>query len=1182
MNARWTGLAVTAIFAFAAAAEPLRFADPFVLVDGGRYYAYGTSEAQEGIRVAVSDDLVHWRLGEGRAKDGSAMHISTARAPSPFWAPEVYRRPDGKYVMHVSCGLRIRAALADSPLGPFVSPTGRPVIEFPKPDEPTAGQGTIDSSLFVDDDGRAYLFFVRWNPDEQIWRVELEKDWMTAKPETAKFVFGTRADSWETVGGWLNEGPFCVKENGLYYLTYSAGDFKSPDYAVGAAVARSVDGPWKKPDTPFMRRSFGEEGTGHHSFFRDRNGRWKIVFHAHERPGTVGTRKTLIADAAFAGGDRPAVTLGETAVPCEVVAANGGEGSIPLPEHPRPDWERAEWINLNGRWDFASEADGRTNLFPLAITVPFGWAAPLSGVAGTAKDWNVAWYRREIVVPESWKGKRVFLVVGACDREAEFFLDDLPMGRHVGGYTPIEVDLTPFVKFGTKQSVRLRVDDSPNDRALTGKQGYGNVRGIWQTVYLEARGEDWFDYVHFTPSIAGKSVRAEISLGLPSKAAQVARVTVDGRTTDVPFAIGESEKSVDIPVEAPHLWTPDDPYLYDVRLELGSDRVSTYFGFREIGVGFSPLGDPYVTLNGRPHYLRLTLDQSYHPEGFYTFPTDEFMRNEILLTKRLGLDGNRVHIKVEVPRKLYWADRLGVLIQADVPNAWGHAAPEMFDAHRFCLEGMIRRDYNHPSIYQWTLFNESWGIFTPAGKDHRRRLPDTYRRISQAYRLAKRLDPSRLVEDESACCFDHIETDVNSIHGYHTAGGWEKRLPDDLGRMKGEGSRWNYADGCRQRAMTPYLNSECGNAWGYKGSAGDSDWSWDYHGMMNTFRKHPKCAGWLYTEHHDVINEWNGYVRADRTPRDPGYGALCPGMTFRDLHGDAVLSLGAVPGAKYACGGTMKVPLDISLVSDAFTDKDFEVTASLRYLDRDGRLVERPLPDRIRFRATRWQHGRIGEVSIVLPDAPAAGTVNFALACDGRVLMRNFQAFACGTGMLPLLKPSSAKWSQKAFEVLDGQKQCGCGRGYFEYAVESATDGRRFRAEISPRPLMGRDVGGLEGPKSDLDMFRMGGWNNGGNYPNSYPMTCSVRHPTTLRVLVDGKLAKTVRLENDPADSQGILSHLAQRNDGILREAGTYGELVEVPLGAAGRHTVRLETDDVGLAVYGPEMGRYPFGPEVR
>ena len=221
------------------------------------------------------------------------------------------------------------------------------------------------------------------------------------------------------------------------------------------------------------------------------------------------------------------------------------------------------------------------------------------------------------------------------------------------------------------------------------------------------------------------------------------------------------------------LWDLENPYLYEVVCALKpggreagaaeTDEVRTYFGMRKVSVGKLPGTEhPYVTLNGKPLYLQLTLDQSYHPDGFYTFPSDEFMKNEILLSKKLALSGNRIHIKVEVPRKLYWADRLGLLIMADVPCAWGPASEAMFREHWFCFEGMVKRDFNHPSIFSWVLFNETWGLFVDGqnwGRDRAKRYaPWVQRAVADAYAKAKALDPTRLVEDNSPCNRDHVAT----------------------------------------------------------------------------------------------------------------------------------------------------------------------------------------------------------------------------------------------------------------------------------------------------------------------------------------------------------------------------------------------------------------------------------------
>src|SRR5690606_14049483 len=324
---------------------------------------------------------------------------------------------------------------------------------------------------------------------------------------------------------------------------------------------------------------------------------------------------------------------------------------------------------------------------------------------------------------------------------------------------------------------------------------------------------------------------------------------------------GAEQVQFDISIPDPILWTLDDPHLYDVTATLSGDGLQpdilhTYFGMREIGVVDLPGTDfPYIALNGEPVYLQTTLDQAYHPEGFYTFPSDDFMRDEILRSRRIGLNGMRIHVKVGIPRKLYWADRLGMLIMADVPNSWGEPTPEMRREVEYALERMIERDFNHPSIFAWVPFNESWGLQTRADGEGQFEgsviLPETQEWVVSVYRRAKELDSTRLVEDNSVCCFGHTETDINSWHVYTTGYAMPEHLDEVVARTH-PGSEWNFLDGYAQ-GRQPLFNSEFGNVWGYEGSTGDVDWSWDYHIFINDFRRRPKIAGWLYTEHHDVI-----------------------------------------------------------------------------------------------------------------------------------------------------------------------------------------------------------------------------------------------------------------------------------------------------------------------------------------
>lgn len=299
-----------AIFATVAAVLPLLFpfaeayaggdrrlylADPFVLLDGGVYYAYGTGAA-DGIPVAVSTNLVDWTIGAGMAKKGLALHKDDVWGWRWFWAPEVCRRADGRYVMAYSAQERVCVAVADSPLGPFRQAEKRTLFEDDR--------FTIDNSFFTDDDGRTWMLYVAggapgYGSGPRI--VEMEKD-MTAVKKGAEpvFLFDARGE-WEKCMGRVNEGPFLLKHDGLYYITWSANDYRSPLYAVGCATSKSVIGPYaKNASNPILLRKAGLSGTGHHSFFRDRDGRLRIVFHAHHSEGRADPRYMCIASADFA------------------------------------------------------------------------------------------------------------------------------------------------------------------------------------------------------------------------------------------------------------------------------------------------------------------------------------------------------------------------------------------------------------------------------------------------------------------------------------------------------------------------------------------------------------------------------------------------------------------------------------------------------------------------------------------------------------------------------------------------------------------------------------------------------------------------------------------------------------------------------------------------------------------
>ncbi len=897
-------------------------------------------------------------------------------------------------------------------------------------------------------------------------------------------------------------------------------------------------------------------------------------------------------------------------------ALNAQTTNIPLPEHPRPDWERAQWQNLNGNWQFAFDSldQGQTEkwqegryAFPQTIAVPFPWGSKLSGVADKA---DIAWYQRNITVASAWKNKRAFLTIGASDWHTTVWLDGIYVGEHQGGYVPFSFDLTPLLKYDQPQRITIRVDDKRRDFTLYGKQGYGNARGIWQTVYLEARGTDYLQSAQFVPDIDNQTVT--ITAYLPEETNEQKKVAVTILTPQAPIKHewfvekGKDKAIATIPIPNARLWSLTDPYLYQAELTVGNDVVKTYFGMRKISVMSLPGTEfPYVALNNQPVYLQLALDQSYHPDGFYTFPSDDFMRQEIERTKAIGLNGIRPHIKVEIPRKLYWADKLGVLVMADLPNSWGEPDHRMQQEAEYTLRGMLSRDFNHPSVFSWILFNETWGLRTAVEKNGKKEnvySPATQQWVASMYYLTKSLDPTRLVEDNSICCrAGHTVTDLNSFHDYLPGWEWEPHLKK-LTEQSFEGSTFQFEAGFKQ-GKQPKINSECGNVWGYEGSTGDVDWSWDYHRMMNTFRKYPEIAGWLYTEHHDVINEWNGYWRFDRSPKFTGVEECAPGMTLNDLHAPVYLSTGNEICRTVSAGEQVSVPLFLSSMSG----EDYGNTLKLAYQMQLTNSVGENVPvgnGEVAITYQPYLQKELNPLLLTMPNQAGLVALTFALSDQkGKVLHRNFMHFEI-TGGAAIAKTqlvaqaanafSNASWSTKQWQVLDGLKVCGAGKGFFEYTfvlppnVNTGTVKEAyFLVEASAKELFAKDRE-TQG-NMDLD-YMLGARALPSANPNAYPMTDEQRFPSEIEVLIDGERALTTTLQDDPADHRGVLSWHHQLQDRKLREAGSYGYLVKVKVTPAqlkkavanGKLVVRMQTEgEGGLAIYGKSFGRYPVDPSL-
>jgi beta-galactosidase/beta-glucuronidase len=566
---------------------------------------------------------------------------------------------------------------------------------------------------------------------------------------------------------------------------------------------------------------------------------------------------------------------------------------IPRPEYPQPQFQRADWMNLNGLWEFEFDdlnagldenwAAGRRE-FSRSILVPFCFESPLSGIGESAFHPYV-WYRRTFETPDQWTGKRVLLHFGAVDYKAVVWVNEKYSGEHSGGHTPFGLDITALLGPG-QNTITVRVEDPPTDRYLPrGKQHwepesasifYTRTTGIWQTVWLEAVGQSYLERVQIDPTLNG-GVTFDARIARPADDVQFfATVRQNGRVLAVSMAqpLG-TRATAGVVIRDPHLWSPDSPNLYDVTLELRRgeevlDRAESYFGFRSIAVQ-----DGRVMLNGNPIFLKMVLDQGYWPETNITPPSDEAIRDDIRLTKEMGFNGARKHQKIEDPRYLYWADKMGLLVSAEMANAYLYDPTYVGQFTNEWMEA-IERDYNHPSIIMWVPLNESWGV--PNLADARQRA-----HMRAMYHLTKSLDPTRLVIDNDG--WEHTETtDLFAIHDYTRTGEQLYQrfnyCPADQVPLPLMGKMY-LAPECKYNGAPLFLSEFGGvayvpdcetnlpqNSWGYAGIEPSERAALDrIRGLYQAIAKLPRFAGICYTQLCDVEQEINGILTYDRRPK---------------------------------------------------------------------------------------------------------------------------------------------------------------------------------------------------------------------------------------------------------------------------------------------------------------------------
>ncbi|HYO09172.1 MAG TPA: hypothetical protein VER17_09385, partial [Tepidisphaeraceae bacterium] len=360
-----------------------------------------------------------------------------------------------------------------------------------------------------------------------------------------------------------------------------------------------------------------------------------------------------------------------------------------LPEYPRPQMVRSAWLNLNGLWQFAPAGDGVAQPpigkdLPGQILVPFPVESALSGVG---KHSDKVWYRRTVEIPPAWKGKRVLLHFGAVDYESIVWVNGKEMGRHVGGYDGFSYDVTDALKGdGGAQEIIVGVTDATAETQPRGKQvlnphgiWYTPVTGIWQTVWLEPVAQKSIRRLTITPDVDNRAVK--IKVDAPSGTTVRAEV-LDG--ADIVDAAGfpagaEGTATVERPDRKPKLWSPEAPFLYGLKVTLSEngevvDSIESYFGLRKIEVAPDEKGTPRIKLNGKAIMSVGPLDQGWWPDGLYTAPTDEALKYDLDVTQKLGFNTVRKHVKVEPQRWYYHADRMGLLVWQDMPNAHAYEA----------------------------------------------------------------------------------------------------------------------------------------------------------------------------------------------------------------------------------------------------------------------------------------------------------------------------------------------------------------------------------------------------------------------------------------------------------------------------------------------------------------------------